>query len=396
MSTRFREFVLPLVGILLLAINLRPAITAVGPIITEVGEDLSLSSSELGLLGALPIATFGAVSAFVQIFIQRFGVERVTVAAMLVLTGATVLRSWPGPDANLWIGTILIGAAIAVGNVAVPVFVKRSFPRQVATITGVYVAVLGICAGLAAAFAVPIAAASPLGWRLALGVWALLTVVALIHWSFKSASAPSSYGGSSPPLGERRVQIWRSRVAWQLSVYMGAQGSVFYICLTWLPAVEQHLGYPPAVTGWHMFGLQVTGVIGNLLAPQLMKVGPDERLATVIPGLASLISVLGFFWLPEAALVWVFIFGLGTGTSFVVSLSLIATRAETLTVAGQLSAMTQGVGYTITAALLFSSGIAYGKNPIGVLAIIGVAAIIVAAAGLAAGRSRTVSAPIGG
>src|SRR5699024_11816449 len=82
---------------------------------------------------------------------------------------------------------------------------------------------------------------------------------------------------------------------------MGAQGSVFYICLTWLPAVEQHLGYPPAVTGWHMFGLQVTGVIGNLLAPQLMKVGPDERLATVIPGLASLISVLGFFWLPEAA-----------------------------------------------------------------------------------------------
>src|SRR5699024_5716276 len=155
-STRFREFVLPLVGILLLAINLRPAITAVGPIITEVGEDLSLSSSELGLLGALPIATFGAISAFVQIFIQRFGVERVTVAALLVLTGATVLRSWPGPNANLWIGTILIGAAIAVGNVAVPVFVKRSFPRQVATITGVYVAVLGICAGLAAAFAVPI------------------------------------------------------------------------------------------------------------------------------------------------------------------------------------------------------------------------------------------------
>lgn len=392
MSTRFREFALPLLGILLLAINLRPAITAVGPIITEVGEDLSLSPSELGLLGALPIATFGAVSAFVQLLFQRFGVERVTVAAMVVLTGATVLRSWPGPDANLWIGTVLIGAAIAVGNVAVPVFVKRSFPERVAVITGIYVAVLGICAGLAAAFAVPLAEASPLGWRLALGVWAVLTVVALIHWAIKVASAPPSRGGSSTPLGER-FPIWRSPVAWQLSVYLGAQGSVFYICLTWLPAVEQHLGYSPAVTGWHMFGLQLTGVIGNLLAPHLMKLGTDERLSTIAPGLASLISVFGFFWLPGAALVWVFIFGLGTGTSFVVSLSLIATRADTLTIAGQLSAMTQGIGYTITAALLFSSGVAYGKNPVGVLAIIGFAATVVAVAGLWAGRSRTVPGP---
>src|SRR5699024_7787891 len=196
-STRFREFALPLAGILLLAINLRPAITAVGPIITEVGEDLSLSSSELGLLGALPIATFGAVSAFVQIFIQRFGVERVTVAAMLVLTGATVLRSWPGPDANLWIGTVLIGAAIAVGNVAVPVFVKRSFPDRTATITSIYVAVLGVCAGLAAALSVPIANASRLGWRLSLGVWAALTVLAVVYWAGQAIQARPVSGGSS-------------------------------------------------------------------------------------------------------------------------------------------------------------------------------------------------------
>src|SRR5690625_2135708 len=111
LSPRRHHLVMPLVGILLLAINLRPAITAVGPVLPALGEDLSLSAAELGLLGALPVATFGVVSGAVQAFIARFGVERVTVSAMVLLTGATVWRSWPGPEANLWVGTVLIGAA---------------------------------------------------------------------------------------------------------------------------------------------------------------------------------------------------------------------------------------------------------------------------------------------
>src|SRR5690625_2317790 len=219
MTSRLRQFLVPLTGIMLLALNLRPAITAVGPVINDVGSDLGLTPFELGLLGALPIATCGAVSAFVQTLIGRFGPERVAFGAMAVLTAATVLRSWPGPDANLWVGTILIGAAIAVGNVAVPVFVKRAFPEKAATITAIYVAVLGVCAGLAAALAVPIAEASVWGWRLSLGVWAGLTVLAVVYWAGQAIQAHPVSGGSSVPLGDKRANIWRSGVAWQLSVY---------------------------------------------------------------------------------------------------------------------------------------------------------------------------------
>src|SRR5699024_8728130 len=172
----------PLLGILLVAINLRPVITAVGPVLPALGEDLSLGPSALGLLGALPIAMFGLVSAMVQNLIARFGVERTTAGALALLTVATVLRSWPGPHANLWIGTVLVGAAIAIGNVAVPVLVKQSFPRATALVTSIYVAVLGIFAGLAAALAVPLAAASTAGWRLSLGVWAVLTCLGLVCW----------------------------------------------------------------------------------------------------------------------------------------------------------------------------------------------------------------------
>src|SRR5699024_10749466 len=111
---------LSILAILLVAINLRPVITAVGPIIPDIGGDLSLSASQLGLLGALPIAVFGLASGFVQKLVGRFGVETTTAGALWLLTIATVWRSWPGPTANLWAGTALIGVAIAIGNVAVP------------------------------------------------------------------------------------------------------------------------------------------------------------------------------------------------------------------------------------------------------------------------------------
>lgn len=389
-STRLREVALPLLGILLLAINLRPAITAVGPVLLDLGEDLSLSSSELGLLGALPIATFGAVSAFVQILIQRFSVERVTLTAMVVLTGATVLRSWPGPDANLWVGTVLIGGAIAIGNVAVPVFVKRSFPHHTASVTAVYVAVLGVFAGLAAALSAPLANLSSWGWRLSLGVWAVLTVLAVVFWAGQSLRAAPISGGSSRPLGESRVNLWRSAVAWQLSVYMGVQSSVFYVSITWLPTVEQHLGYSAVASGWHMFALQIAGVGGNLLAPVLMQIGPDQRFAAVLPGAFFLASLAGLYFFPGAALLWISVLGLGTGSAFVVSLSLIASRASDVTVAGHLSAMAQGVGYVIAAGVLYIAGTVAGVNILGIIAVLVCAGVVVGMMGIATGRNRMV------
>src|SRR5699024_9320401 len=103
---------------------------------------------------------------------------------------------------------------------------------------------------------------------------ASLTLLTLIYWSLNSNHTSPSYGGASKPLRQRRRTIWRSSVAWRLSIYMGAQASVFYLCLTWLPAVEQHLGYSGATSGWHMLGLEITGVVGNLIAPYLRS---EER-----------------------------------------------------------------------------------------------------------------------
>jgi len=384
----YTDIVLPLCGILLVAINLRPVITAVGPIMPRLGSDLTLNASQLGLLGALPIAMFAIVSAGSQAIIARFGVERTTAGALALLTLGTLWRSWPGASANLWAGTALIGATIAVGNVAVPVIVKKVFPHAMALVTSIYVAVLGIFAGLAAAVAVPLADSSSWSWRLSLGVWAVLTLVGAFYWAVHAARAHQEQQSRSRHRGTRTINIWRNLAAWQIATYMGVQSSVFYVSLTWLPSVEQGLGVSPVAAGWHMFLLQIAGVVGNLAAPVLMRIGRDQQFAAVLPGLLFVVALAGIYFHPAWLVFWDAVLGLGTGTAFVVSLSLIAMRAGDVSTASRLSSMAQAIGYGITALNLYVAGLVEGLNPLAPLAVLSLAGVCVLVMGLFAGRQQ--------
>lgn len=408
---------LPLLGIVVIAVNLRPAITAVGPVLPMLGEELRLSAFELGLLGALPVAVFSLASSVVGHLVRRLGVERTATLALGVLTVATVLRSWPGPEANLWVGTVIIGAAIAVGNVTVPVIVKRDFASAAALVTGVYVAVLGIFAGLAAALAVPLAAVSTLTWRLSLGGWAVLTVLGLIYWLPQSRASGGAHRPGAPavpadaaaapaaatPAGPRpaastpaastpaaRGTLWRNRDAWLLSCYMGVQSTTFYVALTWLPTVEQELGYSGSAAGWHMFLLQVLGIVGNFLAPALMRVGRDQRFTAILPGVFMVLGSVGMVLAPGGALLWVSVLGLGTGTAFVVSLTLIAVRAGDMHTAPRLSAMAQSIGYAITASGLLAAGVLHILGPSAVPLLIAGFGLATASLGTLVGRDRRI------
>lgn len=382
-------------AVLVVAVNLRPAIAAVGPVLPVIADDLQLGGLALGLLSALPVIVFALASYGVHRIIGRFGVERTTTLCLIVLTVATLLRSWPGPEANLWIGTILIGAAIAVGNVTLPVIVKQDFPDSTPLVTGIYVAVLSLFAGLAAALAVPLAAASTLTWRLSLGAWALVTVVALLAWLPRDLRSPPAGASSVTPAEHShsdRSRLWRTPAAWRLSAYMGVQSCAFYVVLNWLPSVEQEFGVAPSTAGWHMLGLQMMAFVGNMVAPVLMRVGRDERFIATLPGVFLLTGSLGMLLAPGAVLLWVGVLGLGTGSAFVVSLTLISMRAGDLRTAPQLSAMAQSVGYAIAASGLLLSG---GLHPLGgeaVLLVIAAVGTATAVLGQFVGRRRTITA----
>lgn len=418
--TRPAERALPrwllLLGIAVLAANLRPALTATGPVLPLIGVEVGLTGRTLGLLTALPVMVFAATSGGVHRLVERFGIERTTAGALTGLAVALLLRSWPGWEGNLWLGTVLLGAALAVLNVTVPVVVKRDFAGAASWVTGSYVAVLRIFAGLAAALAVPLAASSQLGWRLALGCWAVVAALALLVWlprAWRRRKAPGQ--GAAPvsvvpaeatpvavpapaaeappePLSGRSATLWRSAPAWRLAAYMGMQSVAFYTAFSWIPSVEQHLGVDPAHAGWHMFALQLAGILGSLLTPVLMRAGTDERWAAAVPGLIISAGALGLWLAPAAVLAWVVLIGLGTGSAFVAILSLIAIRAADLRTAPRLSSMAQAVGYTIAAVGLLTAGFVFEANVLAVLPLILAVGAATAALGLGVGRRHSIRA----
>lgn len=369
-----------LAGILLVAANLRPVITAVGPVLPLIGSDLGLSASALGTLAAVPIVAFGVVSPVVHTLGRRFGVEQTVLAALILLAAGTVIRSLPGQSVTLWVGTALIGATVAVGNVLMPVVVKRDFPMHLTGATAGYTAAQSVFAALASGLAVPVADAWG-SWRLALGVWVLLMGVALILWlprvtrrgrrrplaadgaTTRSASStgPSASGPLDAPRAAdvpavRRVSVWRSSLAWQVAIYMGLQSTVFYTVVNWLPTLEQDLGVDPATAGWHLFLFQATGIVSNLAAPTLMRIGPDQRFAAVGVPTCTLVAVLGVVLVPSLLVVWIVLLGLGTGGAFVIALSFVGLRSVDPTTTSKLSSMSQAVGYLLAAAGLLGVG----------------------------------------
>ncbi len=378
-----RSGVLLLVSLLIVAANLRTSITSVGSVLGQVGADTGLGAAELGVLGSLPLFAFAVVSPLVGWMSRRLGQERALLLALLVLAAATVLRSVPGWNGLLWIGTVLIGAAIAVGNVLVPALVKQHFPGRIAVVTGAYSASLSAFAALASGVAVPIASLA--GWRVAIGCWAVLTLVGALIWAPRALRS-RTVAAEARPAGS----MWRSPTAWQVAVFMGAQSTTFYVLITWLPTVEAALGVSALAAGWHLFLLQVVGTLAGFAVPVFMHGRADLR--AVAGGVSALmaIAMLGLVLAPTLVLVWIVVAGAASGSGLVVALTLMAQRARTADDAAALSGMVQGVGYLVAALGPILAGVLLDATGAWqwIVAVVLAAAVVQGAAALLAGRDR--------
>src|SRR4051794_23209511 len=220
-----------LLGILLIAANLRPSITAVGPVLDDIRSSLQLSSGVASVLISIPLVAFALFSPVAPWISRRLGLEGALGASLAVLAVAIVTRSLPWTPA-LWIGTALLGAAIAVMNVVLPSLVKRDYPDRVGQITGIYAAVLSAVAAIPAGIAVPIAGVTHEGWRWSLGIWAALAVVGVV------VLAPSLRKGPEPGVKTAETATdapakpyrspWTSALGWQVTLFMGVQSTVYF------------------------------------------------------------------------------------------------------------------------------------------------------------------------
>ena len=393
LSRPSRAAVVPLSGLAVLSVvaiafNMRTAIGEIPPVL----EDLGLSSAAQSILATVPVVCFGLAALATPVLRARFGEERGLLAVLaLLLVGVLVRAIWPSAG-GLFPGTVVVGCAIAVMNVLVPSLVRRRFPGHVGLMTGVYSTALIVGGSLAAATTVPLRDAADGSLHLALGIWAIPIVVALVVW------LPQRRHRALPPVAGGREAIralGRSRVAWYVTGFMGLQSLLYYAPLSWLPAIHRDQGIDAATAGFLLSTLNFVSVPTTFLAPVLAHRMRDQRPAVAACVALTAIGLLGILVAPSStALVWVVILGLGQGAALSLALLMIVLRAADNDTAARLSSMAQGFGYLIAATGPLVTGLLHAATgswtiPLVLLvALCGVELVV----GLAAGRARTVHA----
>jgi CP family cyanate transporter-like MFS transporter len=386
--------VLLTVGIVLLAANMRSALTSVAPLIGEIRKDTGISNGVAGLLTTLPLVAFGVLSPVAPRLARRFGMERMLLASLLLLAVGIVVRS-AGAVAVLFLGTAVLGAAIVVANVLLPALVKREFPERVGLMTSVYSTALGISGALAAGVSVPVAQLTGIGWRGSLALWALPAFLAAVAWvpQLRRSDQPEN---ASAQTSQRVSGLWRSALAWQVTLFMGLQSLAYYVTLTWLPEILQEDGMSAARAGWMLGITQAVAIVTIFSAPVIAGRRPSQRGVVVAAVSLSGAGTLGLLVAGStASVLWVVLLGLGQGACFSLALTFFALRAPDSQHAAALSGMAQTFGYLLAAVGPFLFGVLRDAThawtvPLALLFAITVCLLI---AGLGAGRDAHVAAP---
>ncbi|EIY2673332.1 TPA: CynX/NimT family MFS transporter [Raoultella planticola] len=384
-----RRHLLLIAGILLIASTLRVTFTGAAPLLDAIRADYGLSTAQTGMLTTLPLLAFGLVSPLAAGVGRRLGIERSLLVALVLICLGIGLRSLPS-TALLFCGTAIIGCGIALGNVLLPGLIKRDFSQHVARMTGAYSITMGGAAALGSAMVVPLALAG-FGWHGALLMLMVFPLLALLVWlpqTRKTATAPLTGSGAMHNRG-----IWRSALAWQVTLFLGINSLVYYVIIGWLPAILQSLGYSEAQAGSLHGLLQLATAAPGLAIPLILHRLKDQRAIAVIVALMCAISACGLWFWPGQAVVWTLIFGFGSGATMILGLTFIGLRANSAHQAAALSGMAQTIGYLLAACGPPLMGKIHDANGDWQIPLIAVAliSVVMALFGALAGRDREIN-----
>jgi MFS transporter, CP family, cyanate transporter len=382
-------------AIVLVAINLRASITAVGPIVSDIRADLGLSSASAGLLTTLPVLAFAVASPLAGPLSRRIGIERTLAGALVVLLGGILMRV-AGTTWAALAGTALLGTAIAAGNVLLPSLVKRDLPKRIGPVTSLYVTVMVTFAGIASTVSVPLADDAGLGWRGALAIWAAPVAFGLVVWLPRAAR-------SGPPevssRGEAEVQptrMRRSAIAWQVTAYMGLQSFAFYVLVAWLPELLQDDGVSATTAGALVGAMQAASLVATIAVPVLATRTTDQRRLVLVSSVLGVFATAGLLVAPgDLALLWTVTVGVAGGSTLSLALAFFVLRTRDSADAALLSGMAQSLGYGFAAAGPFLIGALHDATDGWTVpaAVLLADWVLILVAGTAAGRRRVVAEP---
>lgn len=376
-------------GVLLLALNLRPAVTSVPSILDEIGRQLSYSSVILTVVTTIPVVCFAAFSPVAGWLGRTIGDERGLGVAIAAVTAGQVLRA-VSPGAGFMPGTVLAAGGIALMNVLLSSLVKRRAPERAAHLLGAYLAMLYVGAMAGSALSVPLYRAGAHEIGLPLGVWAVPAGLAVLVWipqlGRHTTLEPIDRGTA--------MNLGRSRLAWCVTAFMGLQSLTFYATLSILPDLYRSRGMDASTAGLVNTMLSVGGLVTAVAAPVVVARFGIGRAVLTFSAVASLVATVAPLFIPlGAALPLAFVLGLGQGISIALALYFIMARAATPAVAGALSGMAQGMGYLIAVGGPLVAGLLHSATGSwdGSVAFLAALTALTLWFGLLAARDRTIA-----
>ncbi|WP_415831162.1 CynX/NimT family MFS transporter, partial [Deinococcus frigens] len=374
-----------ILGLVLVALNLRPPIAGFGPLLSQFQAEFRVSAATLSLLTTLPLLCWGVLAPLAPLLSRRHSNETIILFATALIGLGSVFRIGATLPVIL-IGTVLVGAGIAVNNVLLPSLIRRDYADRVGPMTGLYTLAVVGGAALASGVAVPLMTALGGAWRSSMGVWTLLAVVGVLAW------LPAVFGRQTHVRAAVKGEpsVWRNPYALSVTLYMGLQSLVFFTWLTWLPRVLQDSGFTAAQAGLLLAFANVVQLPFTLAVPVLAA-----RPRLLVPlavgtALVSAAGITGLLLSPQTPLPWLFMMGAGAGSMFPLALMFIAVRAANVAQVPQLSAMAQGFGYALAATGPFIFGALHdltGDWQVPLLFLLAMTGLVLIT-GVAAGRVR--------
>ncbi|TRM13302.1 MFS transporter [Lentibacillus cibarius] len=381
-----------LLGILLIASNLRAPLTAVGSLLSYIRDDLEISNTLAGSLTTLPLLAFFIISPFASTVANRIGMEWTIFYSFILLTVGLIIRTLSGITL-LIAGTVVVGLAIGLGNVLLPGLIKMKFPMKIGLLTGLYAVFMNIFGSLASGLSLPLSRIGGWGWQGSLASWAILSVVALVVWIpqlKKKENSPTSEVSSHAI----KNNIWKSPLAWYITVYMGTQSMVFFTMISWLPDILNNNGYTSDVAGWMLSLMQLAFIPFTFITPVIAERMSNQRLLAAITGILVIIGASGLL-IGNAILITVAVISIGAacGSAFSLSMMFFSLRSNDGHEASKVSGMAQSFGYLIAAVGPILLGFMHDLTAAWILPLIvmGMVGIILIVSGMKSGTNEKIA-----
>jgi CP family cyanate transporter-like MFS transporter len=334
------------VAVVVVALNLRAAVASAGPLVDDIRDDLSLSSTAMDVLTSLPVFCFGGLAVLGPWLARRVGLHRAVGWCVVLLLVGLLVRLGPDP-VTLFAGTVLAAAAIAAVNVLLPVVVKRDFAQHTGLMMGLYTTAVTGSAAAGAGLTVPLGDAAGGGWRAGLGIWAVLAAVGVALWVPFSRHDAAPDPASARP-ATRRMPLRGQPLAWMVTAFFGLQSLSFYAVLAWLPSLYEDHGWSAGSAGGLLSLSALVQLPGALVLPTIAS---RMRRQVALVWWSVALTAIGLFGILVApttiAPLWAVVLGLGQGGTFTLGLTLLVLRSGSAASTGQLSSMAQSVGYLV-------------------------------------------------